>query len=73
MKMSVSLGEDEVRFLDEYASARGTSRSAAVQQAVALLRANELSDAYVDAWDEWVESGEAAVWESATGDGLDQA
>jgi len=71
MKLSVSLGEDDVRFLDEYATAHGAaSRSAVVQRAVALLRANELSDAYVQAWDEWSDSGDAAAWESTAGDGV---
>lgn len=71
VKLSVSLGDDDVRFLDEYASAHGApSRSAVLQQAVALLRANELSDAYVEAWQEWSQSGDAAAWESTTGDGL---
>jgi Arc/MetJ-type ribon-helix-helix transcriptional regulator len=69
MKMSVSLGEDEVAFLDDYAATHGiASRSAVLQQALALLRANELADAYVNAWDEWEESGEAALWAATAGD-----
>lgn len=67
----MSLPEPDLLFLDRYASAHGgQSRSATVQQAIALLRASELSDAYVDAWQEWSEHGEAEAWESTIGDGL---
>jgi hypothetical protein len=30
-----------------------------------------LRDAYADAWREWEEAGESAVWECTTNDGLD--
>jgi Arc/MetJ-type ribon-helix-helix transcriptional regulator len=71
VKLSVSLGDQDVEFLDEYASTHGVpSRSAVLARAVALLRANQLSDAYVDAWDEWAGSDESAAWESTVGDGL---
>ena len=71
MKVSVSLPDDDVDFLDEYARTQGfASRSAVVHKAVRLLRAVELGDAYEDAWDEWSTSGEEAVWESVTSDGL---
>ena len=40
MKLSVSLPEDDVEFLDAYARAQGiTSRSAVVHKAVRLLKA----------------------------------
>lgn len=72
MKVSVSLADEDVAFLDEYAiSHQVASRSAAVQQAVDLLRSQNLAEAYADAWDEWSASGEAALWESVVGDGLD--
>jgi len=72
MKISVSLPEDDVDFLDSYAEARGgTSRSAALHEAVALLRtANLLSD-YAQAFDEWIDSGEADLWDAAIADRLD--
>jgi len=71
MKLSVSLSEEDVAFLDEYAEAlKMSSRSAVVQRAVRLLRASGLAPAYADAWKEWEESGEAATWESAAADGL---
>jgi Arc/MetJ-type ribon-helix-helix transcriptional regulator len=70
MKVSVSLAEEDLEFLDEYARARQLpSRSAAVQRAITLLRATELGDAYADAWEDWTESGEAAAWEVTSADG----
>lgn len=71
MKVSVSLPGDDVRFLDEYAKARGLdSRSAALHRAVRLLRSAELTAAYESAWEEWAADGDAEVWEPTVGDGL---
>ena len=65
MKLSVSLPEDDVAFLDSYAEQRGIeSRSAVVQKAVRMLRASELGDAYADAWKVWEADGEADLWSS---------
>jgi Arc/MetJ-type ribon-helix-helix transcriptional regulator len=70
MKVSVSLPDDDVEFLDAYASAQGiSSRSAALHKAVRLLRASELGPAYQQAWDQWAED-DTALWESTGGDGL---
>jgi Arc/MetJ-type ribon-helix-helix transcriptional regulator len=70
MKLSVSLPDDDVAFLDRYATARGIpSRSAAVHRAVELLRAEELGPAYADAWGAWA-GDEADAWETTVGDGL---
>ncbi len=70
MKVSVSIPDDDVRFLDDYAREQGLdSRSAAVHRAVRLLRTAELAAAYESAWGEWAGS-DAADWEAATGDGL---
>ena len=70
MKLSVSLPEDDVRFLDRYARSRGiASRSATVHEAVRLLRTAELGDDYQDAWDDWAASEGAAEWEATVGDG----
>jgi Arc/MetJ-type ribon-helix-helix transcriptional regulator len=71
MKVSVSLPGEDVEFLDEYARGRGLdSRSAAVHQAVRLLRAAELGPAYEGAWDEWAGGEDAAIWESTADDRL---
>jgi antitoxin MazE9 len=71
MKVSVSLPEEDIEFLDSYAQAQGiASRSAVVHQAVRLLRAAQLGDAYEEAWASWASSGDAAAWDSAIADGL---
>lgn len=71
MKLSVSLPDEDVEYLDEYARTQGYgSRSAVVHKAVRLLRASELGSDYADAWKEWDESGDARSWETAVADGL---
>jgi Arc/MetJ-type ribon-helix-helix transcriptional regulator len=71
MKVSVSISNDEVDFIDRYASEHGVpSRSGVVQQALSLLRANELGDDYAAAWGEWADA-EAGLWDVALADGLD--
>ncbi|MEO7664633.1 MAG: ribbon-helix-helix domain-containing protein [Candidatus Limnocylindrales bacterium] len=71
MKVSVSLPEQEVDYLDEYAAAHGlASRSAALQEAVRRLRAAELGGAYAGAWAEWLESADAEAWDRTAPDGL---
>lgn len=69
MKVSVSLPDEDVEFLDEYAAKQGGSRSAVVHKAVRLLRAAQLGPAYEEAWAEWADSPDAALWESTVGDG----
>ncbi len=72
MKISVSLPDEDVDFLDEYARSLGLrSRSAVIQRAVRLLRASELGPAYAEAWEEWEASGDADVWNSAVGDWIE--
>ena len=71
MKLSVSLPEEDVEFLDAYAAAQGfPSRSAVVHRAVRLLKASELGAAYEDAWEEWEAAGEADAWEATAPDGV---
>ena len=71
MKVSVSLPDDDVEYLDRYASTQGLqSRSAVLHRAVRLLRASELGAAYEDAWTEWAHTGERDVWEPTASDGL---
>lgn len=70
MKLSVSIPDDDLEFIDRYASEHGvSSRSQVVQRAVSLLRAVDLGDDYAAAWAEW-ETSEAAEWESTVADGL---
>jgi Arc/MetJ-type ribon-helix-helix transcriptional regulator len=71
MKVSVSLPEEDVAFLDAYASSKGfVSRSAVVHKAVRLLRASGLGGAYEDAWQEWSTEGDGDVWDVTISDGL---
>lgn len=74
MKLSVSLPDEDVALLDEFARATGLrSRSAALQHAVRMLRLPELERDYETAWEEWAASGDHQAWESTTADGLARA
>ena len=71
MKLSVSLPEEDVEFLDAYAQDQGiASRSAVVHRAVRLLRASGLGPAYEEAWQEWADTDDSELWESVADDGL---
>lgn len=71
MKLSVSLSDDDVAALDEHVRKAGlASRSAAIHQAVRLLRQSGLEQSYAAAWEEWEQSADREEWESVTGDGL---
>ena len=70
MKVSVSLPDDDVEFLDAYADREGfPSRSAVLHKAVRLLRASELGSAYEEAWSEWSATEDSVLWDSTTSDG----
>lgn len=72
MKLSVSVRDEDVEFIDRYAGEHGVaSRSGVVQRALALLRSAELSGDYAAAWQEW-SAGDADVWETVVADGLDE-
>lgn len=69
VKLSVSLPDVDVDFVDQYGEEHGIpSRSAVLQRAVALLRASELGADYAAAWAEWTKS-EADLWETTDDDG----
>jgi Arc/MetJ-type ribon-helix-helix transcriptional regulator len=71
MKVSVSLPEEDVVFLDAYAQAQGLpSRSAVLHKAVRLLRGAELAPAYEDAFTSWQGSADAAEWDVTSRDNL---
>lgn len=74
MKLSVSLSDDDVALLDEYARTAGLpSRSAAVARAVHLLRTADLEQDYRAAFSEWHASGQRDDWDRVSGDGLGDA
>ncbi len=71
MKVSVSIPEGDVAFLDEYVRSHSmASRSAALQRAIRLLRANELSQHYAVAFTEWASDAEDSAWDAVVADGL---
>lgn len=71
MKLSVSLPDEDVAMLDEYAQTHHLpSRSAALHRAVQMLGQTDLENDYAAAWAEWEGSGAEAEWESTVGDGV---
>lgn len=72
MKLSVSLPDEDVAFLDEYASEiDADSRSAVIQYSIKLLRQHRLVAEYDEAFAEWEGSEDQRLWESVVGDGLE--
>ncbi|HEY5112473.1 MAG TPA: ribbon-helix-helix domain-containing protein [Acidimicrobiales bacterium] len=70
MKVSMSLPDEDVIFLDAYATEKGLpSRSAALHKAVRLLRATGLGAAYEGAWAEW-SNEDQQLWDPTAADGL---
>jgi len=73
MKVSISLPEDDVEFLDAYAQSQGIgSRSAVVHKAVRLLQVSDLGEAYEQAFTSWDDEGEADAWDLVAADGLEK-
>jgi Arc/MetJ-type ribon-helix-helix transcriptional regulator len=74
MKVSVSLPEDDLQYVDDYARRRGSSsRSSVLHEAIDLLRMSEMDDAYEAAWDEWERAGEGPAWSGTAADGVADA
>lgn len=74
MKVGVSIPDEDVAFIDEYAARTGArSRSAVLHQAVALLRSVDLEDAYAEAWREWDSAEDAVLWDATSADGTADA
>jgi Arc/MetJ-type ribon-helix-helix transcriptional regulator len=74
MKLSVSLPDEDVAVLDEYARTAGLpSRSAALQHAVRMLRLPDLEQDYEAAWREWEEAGDDEAWSVTAADGIADA
>ncbi|MFC4637725.1 hypothetical protein [Deinococcus hohokamensis] len=70
-KISVSLETDLLVFLTTYQERHHLrSKSEAVAQALELLRERELETQYTAALQDWQDSGEAEVWDTAVGDAL---
>ncbi|MGA1836485.1 ribbon-helix-helix domain-containing protein [Herbiconiux sp. 11R-BC] len=69
-KLSVSLSESDVEYIDELARARAGNRSAAIHDLVRIARERAAVSDYAVANDEWLGSGESRAWEAADADGL---
>ncbi|MGW8886395.1 ribbon-helix-helix domain-containing protein [Streptomyces sp. NPDC055749] len=71
MKISVSLPQEDVSFVDEYAArTKADSRSAVIHAAIELLRSANLEADYTEAFAEWDASEDAAFWDQFSGDGI---
>ncbi|MFH8343912.1 ribbon-helix-helix domain-containing protein [Streptomyces sp. NPDC018045] len=71
MKVSVSLPEEDIAFVDAYGKKTDAeSRSAVIHAAIELLRSSELEADYALAWEEWDESDDARLWDGVSGDGI---
>jgi len=71
MKISLSIPEEDVNYLDEKAVENHfRSRSAVVVSAIRAMRQQDLTASYVEAFDEWAASGEDSLWEVTLNDGL---
>lgn len=74
MKLSVSLPDEDVAVLDEFARNAGLpSRSAALRHAVRMLRLPDLEQDYEAAWLEWEAAGDQASWNVTAADGMADA
>lgn len=67
VKVSVSIPDDDLAYLDtQTLTGRYPSRSAALHDAIRMLRESELADAYAEAFAEWQDD----AWDAAVADGL---
>jgi Arc/MetJ-type ribon-helix-helix transcriptional regulator len=74
MKLSVSLPDEDVAFLDDYADRAGlASRSAAVHTAIRALQASAMGESYEHAWSDWESGGHRDLWDAVSGDGFGDA
>ena len=72
MKLSVSLSEKDVEFLDVYITAHDLeTRSAGLKAALRALRDLDLQEAYEQAFEEWEGSEDQRLWDMTTGDGIE--
>jgi antitoxin ParD1/3/4 len=68
-KLSISLTEDLVKFIDAYRTDQGLkARSEVIDHALRFLKQHSLEAAYEEAYSEMAQ--EAALWDATVGDGL---
>jgi Arc/MetJ-type ribon-helix-helix transcriptional regulator len=65
MKLSISLPDEEVDFIDSVVeNGQYASRSAVIARAMRLLRSADLGEMYDDAFREWALSEDGAAWDA---------
>ena len=70
MKVSISLPDKDIAFIDRQIADHGEpSRSAVIRKALRRLRADSLKKAYLQRWSEWDEEDD--IWDVTVGDGLE--
>ena len=70
MKLSVSLPEKDVAFIDRQIADHGEpSRSAVIRKALDRLQLDSLEEEYAQRWAEWSEEDE--IWDVTVADGLE--
>jgi Arc/MetJ-type ribon-helix-helix transcriptional regulator len=70
MKISVSISDDDLAFVDRQARDGRTTRSAVIRDAISELRQRDLAAAYAAASEEWAAGGGGSAWDATSGDGL---
>jgi metal-responsive CopG/Arc/MetJ family transcriptional regulator len=72
VKLSISLPDDDVIVIDRYAANHGIANRSAALHAIVQEHADaQLEADYVAAMIEWEDSGEAALWDVTSADGLE--
>ncbi len=72
MKLSISLSEKDIAFIDKQIAENGElSRSAVIRKAVELLRDAEIERLYAEYYGEWWDEEESALWDVILADGLE--
>lgn len=70
MKVSISLPEKDIAFIDRQVAEHGEpSRSAVIRKALRRLRSEDLERQYAQLWAEW--DDEDDVWDVTVGDGIE--
>jgi hypothetical protein len=70
-KLSLSVDPEDIRYLDERFAGHPGGRSGAFHEAVRILREADLEKEYDIAFAEFEDSGDAALWDQTSGDGID--
>lgn len=70
MKLSISLPDKDIEFIDRQVADHGEpSRSAVIRKALRRLRSEDLKRQYTRLWAEWDDKDD--VWDVTVGDGIE--